>query len=116
MVGETRVVLTLTNRSAVLSRKARKIVVMLLICMIAGVFIKCQIHAAPGKRHRAASTEHRPTSSGHPTVDFSCVVAALPSLVFFLFLLFTLLQITPVLLHHALLTSPLLRPPRDSAY
>lgn len=98
---------------SVLGGKVRPIVVMLLVCMTVMVVAVCQGHAALPDYEYTPSSGHRPTSSTHAALDFSCLVAVLPSMVFFPCLPLFLLYTTPLLLQHALLTFSLFRPPRN---
>jgi hypothetical protein len=101
---------------AIVPRKAHQIVVLLLICMVVGAGMACQLHTTPLDHGHAVPSKSHASSSAHSLLDFSCLgmVAVLLTIMIFASLLFQVLHATPLVVKHAVLVFPPFRPPRHT--
>ena len=99
---------------SLIPHKARQMMALLLVCMAIGIGFACQVHpTAHDHGHGIPGTSHH-SSSSHPSFDFACLLAVLPTVVSFASLLLGVLQATPLVLNHTLLVSLPFIPPRQA--
>jgi hypothetical protein len=109
----------LIERDTVVSlvpHKARQMMVLLLVCMAIGIGFACQVHPPAHEHgHAIPGTSHH-SSSSHASLDVSCILAVLPTVVSLASLLLSVLHATPLVVNHTLLVSLPFIPPRQAPH
>jgi ABC-type sulfate transport system permease component len=83
----------------------------LLVCLAVVMVVECQLHSMSFEQTHAADTNHHQGSAIH-SIDFSCIIAILPAIMFFTLLLFFMFCAMPLCLRRGLHSFPLFVPPR----
>jgi hypothetical protein len=97
---------------SVFSRKTGTMLAALFVCLVAARGISCQFHVTSDVRDHAALTGHHESSTPQSLMDFSCLMAVLPAIGYFLLLLCFVYSAIPMWPKYATPTFPLFIPPR----
>jgi hypothetical protein len=85
--------------------------VILLACLAVVMVVECQLHVVSVEHtHTANAGQHR--GSATPSIDFHCMIAILPTVMFFTLALFFMFRPIPLCLTHSLHSFPFFIPPR----
>ena len=96
--------------------KARQMMVLLLVGMAIGIGFVCQVHPPAHEHGHATPGTHHHSSSSHASLDVSCILAVLPTVVSLASLFLSVLHAAPLVVTHTLLVSLPFIPPRQAPY